>query len=113
MKKRSEGSGRPQRGLSVSIRSCVGTVRATVIPSSSTACRKPSASKPSKRTIVPPRCQSGVAKTFQPPVWKNGVETGATSPGPSSHAVVVATAFHRSWRRGRTAPLGFPVLPEV
>jgi hypothetical protein len=62
---------------------------------------------------VPPRCQSGVAKTFHPPVWKNGVETGATSSGPSPQAVVVATAFQRICRWGSTAPLGAPVLPEV
>ena len=71
----------------------VGTVRAMVIPSSSIARRYSSASKASKRTMVPPRCQSGVAKTFHPPVWKNGVDTGVTSEDPNSHAVVVATAL--------------------
>ena len=34
-----------------------------------------------------------VANTFHPPVWKSGVDTGATSAGPSSQAVVVATAL--------------------
>ena len=40
---------------------------------------------------MPPCDQSGVAKTCHPPVWKNGVTTGATSLPVNCHALVVAT----------------------
>ena len=114
MKKRTRlKSAVAKRGESSMTWKMVGTPRMTVHFSRSMTSNARSGSKPLVMTVVPPMCTIGVRKMFRPPVWNMGVKTGATSSGRRPQLVTVLMQFQTIWRCGSTAPLGWPVVPDV
>ena len=96
-KRTAERSMDANSGCSISIWKTVGTANKIVHFSCEVARRMVAGSDLLSRTIVPPRWNMGVVRTFQPPAWKNGANVGVYA------SVLLGGSVHSPLRRTRSA----------
>ena len=90
----------------------VGTAKSTVA-SSSKAAATAADEKRCRCRAVPPRRTGPRIPRMSPWTWNSGSACATTSSSVHSHADASASRFEAMARRGSTAPLGGPVVPDV
>ena len=90
----------------------VGTPNSMVAPSLSSRATPSALNLPRCRTEPPRRSGPSVPRT-SPCTWNSGSPCTSTSSAVHCQASARASRVVASARRGRTAPLGGPVVPEV
>ncbi len=95
------------------LRKTVGTPRNLVTPYRSILRRVPAGSKRPWMTMVAPLYRMGDAWMKSPPEWNRGRTISITSSKWSLKKISALRQLKKVFRCDRTAPLGWPVVPEV
>ena len=90
-----------------------GTSTVSVGESRSIASSVASGVKRACSVTVAPSCSAGVVRMLSPPTWNIGSTVSTWSCAVMSCMCWLITAFHTSASWRSTAPLGWPVVPDV